>query len=123
MIISRRQFGSLALCALLAILASPAWADAQAPPQESPCVNINTAGFEELQRIIHIGPERARQIIQLRQDRPFASVDQLVRVNGIAAARLRDIREQGLACVPTEGGSALVFAGARYVRMSLGAAS
>jgi hypothetical protein len=37
-----------------------------------------------------------------RQQRPFASVDQLTRVNGIGAARLRDIKAQGWACVGTQ---------------------
>ena len=71
--------------------------------QNPQCVDINAAGFEALQEIIHIGPERARQIIQLRRERPFASVDELVRVRGIAEARLRDIKEQGLACVVPPG--------------------
>lgn len=73
-------------------------------PQSQPrpaaaCVNINTAGLAELQRIIHIGPARAQQIVELRRARPFASVNELTRVNGIAAARLRDIIAQGVACV------------------------
>ena len=62
-------------------------------------LNINTASFEELQRIMLIGPERARQIFQLRQQRRFGSVDEIVRVRGIAAARLPHIKDQGLACV------------------------
>ena len=41
-----------------------------AAPAAAECVNINTASFEELQRIIHIGPDRAAEIIRLR---PFAS--------------------------------------------------
>ena len=68
------------------------------PPQAA-CVNINTAGSIDLQRIIHIGPERAGQIISLRGVRPFSSVSELTRVSGIATARLRDIVAQGLACV------------------------
>jgi competence ComEA-like helix-hairpin-helix protein len=67
--------------------------------QQSQCVDINTASAKELERIIHIGPDRAQQIITLRQQRRFESVDQLTRVNGIAAARLRDIKGEGLACV------------------------
>ena len=53
-------------------------------PPVAGCVDINTADHANLQRIIHIGPERAQQIINLR---PFRSVDDLVRVSGIAAAR------------------------------------
>jgi competence protein ComEC len=71
--------------------ASPAQADGCAPGQ----VDINTAGLVELQRITQIGPERARQIIDLR---PFAGLDALTRVPGIADGRLQQIKDQGLAC-------------------------
>lgn len=79
-----------------------------APPAETPTepepqggcgagqVDINTAGVEELQLIYEIGPERAQQIVSLR---PFGSVDDLVRVSGIAKGRLGGIKAQGVACV------------------------
>jgi competence protein ComEC len=77
----------------------PAEPPAEAPAEASSCgpgqVNINTAGLEELQQIIHIGPARAQDIIQMR---PFASVDALTRISGIAAGRLAEIRQQGMAC-------------------------
>ena len=60
------------------------------------CIDINSASIEELQEIDHIGPDRAQQLIDLR---PFASVDAMTRIDGIAAGRLNDIKEQGLACV------------------------
>lgn len=70
-----------------------------APVDEGACapgqVDINTAGFEELQAIIHIDPDRAQQILDLR---PFASVDAMDRINGIASVRLADIKAQGVAC-------------------------
>ncbi|MEX1028135.1 MAG: MBL fold metallo-hydrolase [Candidatus Paceibacterota bacterium] len=70
-------------------------------PTEDGCpegkVDINTASVEELMQIIHIGRGRAAQLIRLR---PFRSVDGLRRINGIGAGRLRDIKSQGLACVP-----------------------
>jgi competence protein ComEC len=69
------------------------------PPPPSGCVNINVAGFEALQEIIHIGPDRANQIISLRAQRPFSSVDDMTRISGIGPARLADIKTQGLACV------------------------
>lgn len=65
-------------------------------PSNNSCVNINTASFEELQRIKHIGPDRAQQIIDLR---PFKSVDDLTRVKGIAEGRLKDIKAENIACV------------------------
>jgi competence protein ComEC len=57
-------------------------------------VNLSTASFDELQQIIHIGPTRAQQIIELR---PFASGDDLTTVSGIGTTRLQDIKNQGLA--------------------------
>ena len=48
-------------------------------------------------RIIHIGPARAEQMLALR---PFASVADMERISGIGAARLADIVAEGLACVP-----------------------
>jgi competence protein ComEC len=59
-------------------------------------INVNSADRAELGRIIHIGPQRAGQILRLR---PFTSVDDLIRINGIGPVRLREIKEQGLACV------------------------
>ena len=62
---------------------------------ETGCVDINTASVSELTRIVHIGEQRAHQIVA---ERPFAGVDDLRRISGIGEARLRDIRDQGLAC-------------------------
>jgi len=58
-----------------------------------------------LQRIVHVGEARAAEIITLRRSSRFQSVDQLTRVKGIAAARLADIKRQGLACVRSAGDS------------------
>ena len=62
----------------------------------SSCIDVNTATAEELQEIIHIGPARAEELIQLR---PFHSIDELSRINGIGPARLKDIQSQNLACI------------------------
>lgn len=71
-----------------------------APSPEGSCrpdqVDINRAAVSDLDKIIHIGSARAAQLITLR---PFSSVDDMVRIKGIGPARLRDIKEQGLACV------------------------
>ena len=70
-----------------------------APEQElSGCVNINTASFEDLQQIIHIGPTRANELISLR---PFSSLNDMGRIDGIkvGGVRLNEIKAQGLACV------------------------
>ena len=59
-------------------------------------ININTASLEELQQIIHIGPERAEELISKR---PFSSLDGLTSINGIGAGRLKDIKNEGKAYV------------------------
>ncbi len=59
-------------------------------------IDVNSASAEEPDLIIHIGPVRAAEAVQLR---PFSSIDDLVRINGIGASRLADIEDEGLACV------------------------
>jgi competence protein ComEC len=79
---------------------SPSPAPAPSPnPAPRQCIDINTASFEELQQIIHIGPVRAQEIIELRRVQRFRSGNDLERVNGIGPARLRDIIAEGKACV------------------------
>ena len=59
-------------------------------------IDINSATKEKLTEIIHIGDARAEQMITLR---PFSSVDDMVRIVGIAEKTLSNIKNQGLACV------------------------
>lgn len=59
-------------------------------------ININTGSAAELQKIIQIGPTRAQAIIELR---PFTSLDDLQRVEGIGGATIEAIKAQDLACV------------------------
>lgn len=63
-------------------------------PPPAPCVDINTAPSSELVEIIHISEVRAAEMILLR---PFSSVNDMIRINGIGLARLADIKAQGLA--------------------------
>jgi competence protein ComEC len=78
---------------------SPTTSASPSAPSSDACgpgqVDINRAGADELQRIIHIGPDRARQMPGLR---PFASVRSMDRISGIGPARLEDILAEGLAC-------------------------
>ncbi len=60
------------------------------------CIDINRADASELERIAHTGPARAEQIIE---QRPFRSIAELERVPGLGEARVRDIEQEGLACV------------------------
>jgi competence protein ComEC len=85
---------------------SAADSDADPPASASPApasgrceqgqVDINSAGVDDLQRIVEIGPDRAQQILQLR---PFPSVSAMDRISGIGPARLERIVAQGVACV------------------------
>ncbi|WP_404331079.1 MBL fold metallo-hydrolase [Mesobacillus maritimus] len=60
------------------------------------CIDVNSASPEQLQEIIHIGPARAEELIKLR---PFQTIDDLSRINGIGPARVQDIKNQKLACI------------------------
>lgn len=55
-------------------------------------IDINTASYEELLEIVHIGPERAEEIIALR---PFKRVEDLSEISGIGVGRLDDILTEG----------------------------
>ena len=61
-----------------------------------PTVNLNTASLEQLTRIVHIGPARAQQIMDMR---PFVSLDELTQISGIDRNRLEEIKRQNLAFV------------------------
>ncbi|AOM82527.1 MBL fold metallo-hydrolase [Salisediminibacterium beveridgei] len=63
------------------------------------CVDINSASHEELQAIMHIGEGRAGDLIE---QRPYDQVNQLTRIHGIGEGRIRDIQDEGIACVEEE---------------------
>ncbi|MDO8663801.1 MAG: helix-hairpin-helix domain-containing protein, partial [Candidatus Wildermuthbacteria bacterium] len=52
-----------------------------------------------MEKIKQIGEARARQIIKLREEKPFFSVDELSRITGLGRSRIADIKKQDLACV------------------------
>lgn len=58
-------------------------------------VNINTADEKELQKIVHIGPVRARKIITQRGLDVFRDSRDLHIIKGLSDARIADIVEQG----------------------------
>lgn len=60
------------------------------------CVDINNASLDKLEAIIHIGPARAEGIVSAR---PFNSIDDLTKVDGLGPARIADIKSEGVACV------------------------
>jgi competence protein ComEA len=61
---------------------------------ESGKININTASASQLEMLSGIGPERAKAIVQYRQQQgAFSSADELLNVSGIGPATLERIRE------------------------------
>lgn len=68
----------------------------KSPLTSGECIDINNASLEQLQNITQIGEERAKQLIELR---PFSSINELTRINGIGSGRLREIKAEGKACV------------------------
>lgn len=60
------------------------------------CININQATAKEMEKIIHIGEQRATAIVHLR---PFSSLNELTRIDGIGSKTVTAIKKQGLACV------------------------
>jgi competence protein ComEC len=69
---------------------------AEPVPINGSCIDVNAATIDQVQEIIHIGPARAEDLINLR---PFQSIDDLSRISGIGPARIEDIKAQGLACI------------------------
>lgn len=59
-------------------------------------IDINTATLEQLDELTGIGPKYAQAIID---NRPYTSVDDLIKVKGIGEKTLQKIKDQGLACV------------------------
>jgi competence protein ComEC len=58
-------------------------------------IDVNSASADDLERIAEIGPQRASQMVALR---PFDGLADIVRVDGIGEATMRQITEEGLAC-------------------------
>ncbi len=65
-------------------------------------ININTAGAEDLDKIIWIGNSTANKIISYRETDIFNSLDELINIKGIGETKLSNIKEQELACVDKE---------------------
>lgn len=89
-----KRLGVLVVLAA-ALLVAPAGLAAQSKkkPLLRP-VNINTANFEELQRVPGIGPKTAQRILDARKSvGRFRSVDELLAVPGMGEKRLAKMRQ------------------------------
>lgn len=71
---------------------APATHTALKPNLPAELVNLNAAPVEQLRTLPNIGPVLAQRIVEERQKRPFASVDDLRRVSGIGPKRLEALR-------------------------------
>lgn len=56
-------------------------------------VNLNTASAEELEALPGIGPVTVEKIVAARQERPFATLEELVEREVMHSGQLEDIRE------------------------------
>ncbi|MFD1065945.1 MBL fold metallo-hydrolase [Oceanobacillus locisalsi] len=63
--------------------------------KEGSCIDLNRASEEDLTEIIHIGEERAAQIIDAR---PFDSLEDIENINGLGPSRIADIESEGYIC-------------------------
>ncbi|WP_245832978.1 MBL fold metallo-hydrolase [Oceanobacillus timonensis] len=68
---------------------------AEEETNEDSCIDLNRASKEDLTAIIHIGEERAAQIID---ERPFDSLEEIEKINGLGPSRIADIESEGYIC-------------------------
>lgn len=59
------------------------------------CIDLNNSSAERLDALPNIGPARAQDIIG---GRPWASISDLTRIDGIGPARMREIQSTGQVC-------------------------
>ncbi|WP_311946573.1 helix-hairpin-helix domain-containing protein [Halomonas piscis] len=59
------------------------------------CIDLNDATADQLTELANVGPARAKQIIEMR---PWSSVSELSRVNGLGTSSVQTIENNGLVC-------------------------
>ena len=56
-------------------------------------INLNTAGQAELEKLPGVGPSTAQKIINYRQNNPFSSIEDLMKVPGIGEKTFEKMKE------------------------------
>ena len=80
---------------LVATIVGSAALAAEAKPEASATVDINTATVEELASVPGIGQVIAQRIVEFREKNgPYKSLDDLLKVQGIGEKSLAKIRER-----------------------------
>ncbi|WP_188113670.1 helix-hairpin-helix domain-containing protein [Salinicola halimionae] len=69
--------------------------DVNSGGSDSSCIDLDTASARALDQLPNVGPARAKDIIA---GRPWNSVNDLTRINGIGSARVQEIEASGLVC-------------------------
>lgn len=62
-------------------------------PRLEGTVNLNTATVEQLQLLPGVGPSTAAKIVEYREQRPFKSIQQVMRIKGIGHKKYDAMKE------------------------------
>jgi len=91
-----RVLSAALLCGVLAAAGAAAAPEAAKPAPaaaRSSAVDLNSASEEQLQEVPGIGPSLAKKIVDFRKENgPFKSVDDLLKVRGIGEKSLERLR-------------------------------
>ncbi|MCM1578766.1 MAG: helix-hairpin-helix domain-containing protein [Ruminococcus sp.] len=60
---------------------------------DSGLVNINTASLEELESLYGIGEKLAAAIAEYRQEQPFETIEDIMKVKGIGEKKFENIKD------------------------------
>jgi len=67
----------------------------ESTPEQLGKININTAGYEELQKITGVGPVIAQRIVDYRETNgPFQKIEDIKGVKGIGDKTFEKMRDQ-----------------------------